>query len=222
LVLLVLVGGFAVQQRSLNALNRRLDALQNPPVATDQAVDMAAADKPLRQRPPDQGLDVRLAALEEAVKELRRTSDYLMQSGRAPLDDRMREEMARRFIDPTTSDRERLRALRLLREGGALSETAVAAAISWLNGATNSGLREDILNQLEGVTNSALQSPLMQLALNDADEDVRGQAIDSLGRFAADPQVEALLWSILSKDQSNDVREEAASQSRASMICTGC
>lgn len=221
-MLLVLVGGFAVQQRSLNALNRRLDALQNPPVATDQAVDMAAADKPLRQRPPDQGLDVRLAALEEAVKELRRTSDYLMQSGRAPLDDRMREEMARRFIDPTTSDRERLRALRLLREGGALSETAVAAAISWLNGATNSGLREDILNQLEGVTNSALQSPLMQLALNDADEDVRGQAIDSLGRFAADPQVEALLWSILSKDQSNDVREEAASQSRASMICTGC
>ena len=210
LVLLVLVGGFALQQRSLNALNRRLDALQSPPLATDQGIDMTPADKPSTRYLPDQGLDARLAALEKAVNELRRTSDYLMQSGRAPLDDRMREEMARRFIDPTASDRERLRALRLLREGGALSETAVAAAISWLNGTTNGGLREDILNQLEGVTNSALQSPLMQLALSDANEDVRSQAIDNLGRFADDPQVEAMLWSILSKDQSNDVREEAA------------
>ena len=91
-----------------------------------------------------------------------------------------------------------------------MNETEVAAAVSWLNSATNSGLREDILNQLEGATNSALQSPLMQLALSDADEDVRGQAVDNLGRFAADPQVEAMLWNILSKDQSDSVREEAA------------
>jgi hypothetical protein len=170
-----------------------------------------ATSEPLDpQRLPDQRLSARLAALESTVSELRRTSDYLMESGRAPLVDRMREEMARRLIDPTTSDQQRLRALRLLRDGGALNETAVAAAVSWLNSVTNSNLRENILNQLEGVTNSALQSPLMQLALNDADPDVRGQAIDNLGRFAGDPQVEAMLWSALSKDPSGDVREEAA------------
>ena len=180
LLLLLLAGGFALQQRSLNALNRRLDSLQRPSVTEDQVASLATARRPVdssTQRGPDQQLGVRLTALEDAVNELRRTSDYLMESGRAPLDDRMREEMMRRLSDPTTSTGERLRAFRLLRDGGALSETTVAAALSWLNGTTNGGLREDILNQLEGATNSALQSPLMQLALSDADEDVREWAI---------------------------------------------
>jgi HEAT repeat protein len=122
----------------------------------------------------------------------------------------MREEMVRRLNDPATSERERLRALRVLREGGALSETAAAAALNWLNGTTNAGLREDILTQLEGVTNRAFQAPLLQLALNDAEADVREQAVDNLARYATDPEVEAALWKILRSDQNPDVREEAA------------
>jgi HEAT repeat protein len=190
-----------------------LDSLASAPAATSPVAPDRLPDRlPEPQRLPDQRLSARLATLETAVTEMQRLSQYLMENGRAPLDERMREEMARRLIDPAATDQQRLRALRLLREGGALAETAVVAAVDWLNTATNSGLREDILSELEGMTNSVLQSPLLQLALNDADEDVRSQAIENLGRFATDPQVEATLWSVLSKDPSNDVREEAANE----------
>jgi HEAT repeat protein len=116
-------------------------------------------------------------------------------------------DLLTKFTDANASDRDRLQALRLLRRNGGISDDAVLHAANWLQSATNANTREDILQQLEGVTNAALRGPLLA-AVADADPDVREQAVDNLRRFMGDPQVEAQLWS-LTKDADEDVREQA-------------
>ncbi len=219
LALLVVAVVFAVQQRKLNSLNERLNALQlqapittrSGPVANTVRPATDAVTEPVElQFAPDASVAQRLTAIEGALRELLQTSDYLMERGQVPLGSRKVGEVIARLNDSTANDSERLRALRLLRQGGQLNEQAVGSALAWLNGSTNSSLRENILRQMEGVTNSSLQGPLLQLARYDADAGVREQAVDNLRRYATNPQVEASLWDMLRTDPSEQVRNEAA------------
>lgn len=214
LVLLAFVTVCAVQQRKLNSLNARLDVLQagpNSPARSQGAGTNAGQSRNtiVRQALTDSDVYVRLGSLEDDMGELLKLSDYLMEYGRVPLADRKVDEVVQRLGNPTLSDQERLRALRLLRSGNELNSQAVTLALNWLSGATNANLRDNILRQMEGVTNSALQAPLIQFALNDPDSDVREQAVDNLRRYIADPQVEEHLWAVLRNETDTGVRQEA-------------
>lgn len=115
-----------------------------------------------------------------------------------------------KLYDPALGDNERMNALKLLRRANSLDESSVAVTMNWLNTATNSGVRENILRNLEGMTNATMKAPMMQLALNDPDPEVREQAVDNLGRYkAADPAVEQQLWDIMNSDAPQNVRGEA-------------
>ena len=116
-------------------------------------------------------------------------------------------ELEQKLMDASAPDRDRLQALRLLRRNGAMSDTVLQQALSWLQTATNNALREDIVQQLQGITNRAARAPLVKLATTDANPDVRQEAIQGLRNFVTDPQVESLLWELASKDTDGGVRE---------------
>jgi HEAT repeat protein len=161
------------------------------------------------ERSTDTDLRERVAALETQVSQLMQNSDYLMSRGQLPLAQNKIAELEQKLLDPNAPERERLQALRLLRRNGAMSDTTVQHALSWLQTATNNGLREDIVEQLGGTTNHLLRGPMMNLATTDVNPDVRQQAVENLRRFLTDPQVEALLWSLARSDSDGGVREEA-------------
>ena len=198
----------AHQEVSLRRLHSELATI---PRGVEQPAAQLA--EPSRRRNvesrPDPNLDLRLAELEKTVAELARASDYLMDRGQLPLATNKIEDLARKFLDAGSTDAERLQALRLLRRNRALTDEMATFAATWIPGITNSNLREDALEQLGGATNAILREPLMRLAMNDTDADVREQAVENLRRFVADPQVEAQLWQAMRNDPDPDVREQA-------------
>src|SRR5688572_23329847 len=203
---LSLVGALGIQHRSnrkvaadLAALRQELIAAVPEPIETVRETRVAPAG--------NAAILQRLAGLEQAVAQLARNSDYLMERGQLPLATNRIADLFSKFTDSNASDRDRLQALRLLRRNGGFSDEALPHAINWLQSATNANTREDILQQLEGLTNAALRGPLLAAA-GDADPDVREQAVDNLRRFVDDPQVEAQLWA-LTNDPDEDVRDQA-------------
>jgi HEAT repeat protein len=208
------VGGvLAVQYQSNRRVTSELTAFRQ-----ELAHLQAATPVEVAERPPaverlaasgNAGLHQRLAALEQAVAQLTRASDYLMERGQLPLATNRLENLLGKLSDPNASHRDRLQALRLLRRNGALTEDAVASAVGWLSSATNGNVREDVLEQLDGLTNAVLRAPLLALAAGDTDADVRERAVENLQRFAGDPQVDAQLWQSLMNDPEDDVRRQA-------------
>ena len=205
----LLVGTLAVQVQSNRRMAAEITALRQ----------QAAADAPQETTRSDRGrfssatsgnasIVQRLDALEHTVAQLVRNSEYLMERGQLPLAGNKAGDLFAKFADVTASDRDRLQAMRLLRRNGGLSDDAVMHALNWLQTATNGGLREDILQQLEGVTNAAVRGQLLAMAATDPDPDVREQAIDNLQRFMTDPQVESELWK-MTNDPDEDVRDQA-------------
>lgn len=212
---LMLVGLLAVQQASLQRLQRELASLKaspsSMPAPTPAVVPLTAepGETIIQRVPMDPEVYERLLSLEESVGQLTQASEYLMDRGTLPLVETKIAELVAQLNDPNARDQDRIRALQRLRRERALDDTGVALALSWLNTSTNSNLRRDILRNLEGLTNAATRAPLLQLAAHDANPDVREQAIDNLGRFTGDPQVQARLLDILNTDDDASVREEA-------------
>ena len=157
----------------------------------------------------DNGLGERVTALERTVAQLSAASEYLMSRGQLPLATNKIAELEQKLMDPSAPERDRLQALRLLRRNGALSDAVVQHTLSWIQNATNNGLREDLVQQLANSTNSLLREPMIQLATTDPHPDVREEAVQSLRRMVTDPQVEALLWNLVRNDADGGVREEA-------------
>lgn len=165
-----------------------------------------------RSTPASEGRDAlneRVAALERAVAQLSKASEYLMDRGQIPLASNKLAELQQKFMDPATSERERLQTLRVLRRNGPLTDEVIQTALSWIQTATNNALREDIVQQLGGSTNSLLRGPMIQLATSDPNPDVRERAVQNLRRLVGDPQVEALLWNLVLTDADGGVREQA-------------
>ena len=139
----------------------------------------------------DAQMDERVATLEKQVALLTQNAEYLMARGQLPLAAHKIAELEQKFMDPNASERDRMQALRLLRRNGALSDAVVQHTLSWLQTATNNGLREDLIQQLAGSTNLLVRDPMIKLASSDPDADVRERAVQSLRRFlGSDPQVE--------------------------------
>jgi HEAT repeat protein len=213
---IIVVGAFAIQFRSLNQIRSELAEVRNELNLADgsarqeQLTDRSATDS-FAPAPRDQ----RLAGLEQAVKELTDATRYLKERGQLPLASNDIEDARARFLDSARSDRDRLRALQMLRRNGAVPDDLVVPALAWLQSATNGATRRALLAQLEGVTNAALKQPLLSMAGQDQDAGVREEAIENIRHFINDPQVEALLWNVAKSDQNRNVREEAADALRA-------
>jgi len=216
------VGVYARQQIQTNRLEREVAALRAAallPGDEPTTVNITRPGETVVQRVPmDPAVYDRLTSLEAQIDSLAKTSDYLMDRGQVPLMGAKLDEMMARLNDPSGGDKNRLEALRLLRRADAMDEAGINITMNWLNSATNSGVKENILRNLEGMTNASMQSTMMQLALNDSNPRVREQAVDNLGRYVSDPNVEAQLWGIMNSDSPQNVREEAMNALRRAPV----
>jgi HEAT repeat protein len=225
-VALGLAALFIIQQRALNAMREEMLALRKQVSEMEETASRrqrpsASASSTLltreavRMAPPEPGaaasplLDGRLAALEFSVGELVKNSRYLMDRGQLPPDAEYVAQMKAKFLDPATSDRDRLQALRVLRRGDAMDDHALQFTANWLQTLADERTREGLLGALEGMTNAVLKTSFLQLAMQSQDGRVRGQAVENLRVFSDDPQVEALLWDKLRNDPDRRVRDEA-------------
>lgn len=159
-------------------------------------------------RSADFGADQRLSDLERAVAELTRSAEYLRERGQLPQTEETIADWQRRFADPALPDRDRLRALQMLRRNRAFTDDVALQAVAWLQASTNAATQRSLLQQIDGATNAVLKQPLLGLA-SAADRRVRERAVDALSGFVGDPQVEDRLWSLLTGDPDERVREQA-------------
>ncbi|HEY1172304.1 MAG TPA: HEAT repeat domain-containing protein [Verrucomicrobiae bacterium] len=155
----------------------------------------------------DSNLNLRVADAEDSIVELRRATDYLMEHGQIPLADRKIEELAAKLADGTLPDAERLNALRLLRRGRALSDTAATSAVNWLQVAATDDLKREILRGLENATNGVIKQPMLAFADN-PNNALREQAFENLQSFVNDPAVEQMLWAKLQTETDPRARQE--------------
>ena len=203
---LLLTAALAYEHLQTRRLASQLASLQKELAAPVEADPGDAKPRETQTTSGNAAVLRRLAALEQTIAQLARNSDYLMERGHLPMATNKMADFLAKLSDITAADRDRLQALRLLRRNGGIGDEAIQHALAWLQTATNANIREDILNQLEGSTNSALRGPLLAYAA-DPDPDVREQAVDNLRRFMNDPQVEAHLWHMLN-DADEDVRDQ--------------
>jgi HEAT repeat protein len=210
-----------IQHQSIRKLQTELSALTvSPavPAVIDDSTESPAvpvALLPVATVAPASDLPQRVASLEQVLAQLVQASEYLMDRGQLPPDPAKIAELNQILADPSSSDRDRLQALRLLRRNNVLTDDTVHLAANWLSTATNGNVRETILQQLAGRTNAILREPLLRLATIDPDDDVREQAVENLRRFAGDAGVEAQLWQMLRAEPDRGVREEIADALRA-------
>lgn len=151
----------------------------------------------------------RIETLERSVATLTAAHEQLIQRGDLPLPPERREDFVRTLMDGTRTERERLQALRLIRRNRALTDDLVQYAAGWMESITEGRVREDLLQQLEGLTNAALRDPLLRMATADMDSGVRERAMENLEPFLSDPAVETALWDRMRNDPDEDVREQA-------------
>lgn len=201
--------------QTVRRLHSELAAVRQQLVEMDLRPTAEATAQPARPNAAshrlaaDSGLSGRMDALERAVAHLVRSSDYLMERGQLPLATNKVEDLARLFVDNTAADRDRLRALGLLRRNGAMTDEVVQRALAWLQSSTNAGTRRELVQQLDGITNPAMKAPLLGLMGTEPNDNVREEVAKSLRRFTDDPSVESALWKAALNDPDGDVRDEA-------------
>jgi len=202
----------AIQFNSLQQLHSEMTAVRHRLDQTEASPVNLAQSSALTRReatgPADFRTDQRLATLEKSVARLVRSAEHLMERGQLPFGEEKLAELLRRFADPAQTDRERLRALQMLRRNGALTDDVAFQAVAWLTATTNATTQRSLLQQLDGATNAVLKQPLLSLA-SAGESRVREEAVDALSGFASDPQVQEQLWKLLTQDPDEGVREEA-------------
>jgi HEAT repeat protein len=214
---------WAAQNHSLKTVREELAGIRQEldgwrsqsgrPVRTPSPATSVSRE-PARASTTDAFLEQRLASLEQTVSDLEQESRYLMDRGQLPPNADYLAEMRNKFFDPSITDRDRMQALRLLRRGNALDDAVLQYTANWLQAIPEDRMREELLRNLEGLTNGILRDPFIQLAAQSGDARVREQAVDNLRRYLGDPQVEALMWDRYRNDPERRVRDEAASALR--------
>jgi len=85
----------------------------------------------------------------------------------------------------------------------------VGQAVTWLESASDSRTRREILKQLDGATNANFKATLLGLAGQEQDANVRQEAVEDLRHYVGDPQAENYLWQLLRTDPDEKVRQKA-------------
>ena len=154
-------------------------------------------------------LPSRVSNLEQRMAELTKTSEFLTDRGIMPPSPERADQMKQRFFDPNASDNDRLRAFRMMRRSGEVTDDLALQAVQWAQTSTNMNTRRELFRQLDGLTNSTLKQPLLGMLANEKDGRLREELVDVLGDFASDPAVESKLWELALNDPNGDVREQA-------------
>jgi HEAT repeat protein len=196
---------------SVRRFDSELESLRNQIEGKNhtQRIGGSAPELLARSAGAEMGLSRRLTELEQQVERLSQAADYLMDRGQLPLATNRLEELYSRFADPSASDAERLRALGALRRNRALSDEVVGQAVIWLESASDSRTRREILKQLDGATNANFKATLLGLAGQERDANVRQEAVEDLRHYVGDPQAENYLWQLLRADPDEKVRQKA-------------
>ena len=203
----------AVQVKQMSAFRAELADLRAHLQGQDS--QEPSTSSPTRAQKPvviqgNSGLHGRLANLERAVADLSKASEILMDRGVVPPSEDHLAQLRNKFFDPTASEADRLRSLRMLkRNQRQLDDEVVTHALNMLQTSTNGNNRRALLQQLDGVTNAAMKQPLMALLDSEANGNLREELVDVLSDFASDPTVENKLWQLALHDADGDVREEA-------------
>src|SRR5687767_11588536 len=126
----VVLVALAFQHQTLRGVKADLAELRGQPVT---AIPGTAAPGETRRvertRVNDGDVQARLAALESAVLQLTKASEYLMERGQLPLAANKKDELHRKFMDASAPDRDRLQALGLLRRNNDLSDEVLQSAV---------------------------------------------------------------------------------------------
>ncbi len=231
MVVVAAVASLIIQQKSLNSVREELVAVRKQlseveDLATRRSRPAAGASSTLLARDPASAsaasayppyspqVEERLIALEAIIADLESNARYLMERGQLPPDAAFLVEMRAKLADPNSTDRDRLNALRILRRGNGLDDASLQFTAGWMQSVTDERVREELLRNLDGMTNAVFKAPFMQLASQSTDSRVRAQAVQNLGRFVDDPSVDALLWDIMRNDPEQRVRDSAMSTLR--------
>lgn len=208
---LIVVGVTAVQYNQVAQFKAELASLRAELRGSQEAVPASGATVS-RTVTVDRsaGLQARLASLEQAVANLTKVTDVLVERGVVPPTGERLAELQQRFFDPSASDNDRLRSLRLLkRNQRQLNDEIVTQAVSMLQTSTNGNTRRQLLQQLDGVTNASMKQPLLAMLNTETTGNVREELVDVLADFATDPVVENKLFELALNDADGEVREEA-------------
>src|SRR5688572_12412717 len=192
------------QLRSEMAAVRQQLAEMSPRAMSEETIQPSRRNAEPRRSVADRSLSRRIEELEQAVAELARASDYLMERGQLPLGANKIEDLIRLLGDPTAADRDRLRALGLIRRNGTMSDEAVQQTLGWLQSSTNAGTRRELVQHLRGVTNAAVKAPLLGMMSTEPNSNVREQVAESLRGFVNDPAVESALWNAALNDPDGE------------------
>ena len=221
----ILVLALAWQQRSISRLQA---AVEEAATAVTVTVP-AAAPRPRVEREPepraervvpmrvepdmvsvgDEGLAVRLAALERSVASLNAGAEHLMDRGQMPPSDAKAAEWRGILMDAAQSPDERIAALRMLRRNGLFDENAARTAATWLQATSDPNEQRRLLEHLRGADSPVLKQVMLSLASTSDDARVRERAVGTLRGYGEDAQVEAALWQMVASDESRDVRRRA-------------
>jgi len=200
----------ALQSFSLQQLRDEIRILETKVSALGVEGKVSSAPSHSGLPAPSLGsLPNRVAQLEKAVSDLGSMADHLVQRGNVPPSSSQMERLQVSFLDPAANERDRLRALRLLRRNGELSEAVVSEAMALLQSSTNANTRRDLLRELDGAVGASAKEPLLKLLVAEGSSNVREELVDVLGDFANDSAVEKRLWELALNDPDEDVREQA-------------
>ena len=214
---LLIVGIIVVQftmigsmRSELSQLRAELASLTGTPSQPEPERDRADNSPAPRLVASSGNLNSRLARLEQSVADLVEATETLRERGTLPLNANNLQDYKNRFADPTASENDRMRALRMLRRNRAISDDVVLSAVDFLRTSTNANVRRELVQNLDSSTNAAIKQPLMSLLSTETSSRVREELVDTLGDFArTDPAVADKLWEIAQNDPDPEVREEA-------------
>jgi HEAT repeat protein len=214
LATLVLVVAFWVQFKTIRDLKSEMVAFREQGTGLDaqegHVAETTSADHQVIPQMSSSRIEFgqRLKDLEQAVAQLALGLDYLMEHGDVPLTANKIHNLASRFMDATISDKERIRALKLLRDNKALTDEVAQNAVGWLQTAADPNTQCELLKQLNGMTNAPLKPALLNLTGSQT-ASVRERTAESLRSFGGDAQVETALWAFVQNDPEKKVRDEA-------------
>lgn len=115
-----------------------------------------------------------------------------------------------RALNPRNDPRDRMMAVRELRERNGRDPQVAAAMAALARTDIEPAIRADIFRQLHGVKEPSLRQALVEALQTDASDEVRQEAAETLSDYSDNPAIAALLSATIRKDVDGEVREAAA------------
>lgn len=194
----------------LREIEARLERVaERPALLAPPAVREAVASDPDRE-----DLEVRVAALELALEEGRRSRDRVgeadaetaRETRRRPTDDESRASI----LDPVATEAEKLAAWQALRFSDGWTDDVVSEMIRIGETSADADVRADVWRQADGRgRNTMLVGPLLRALQSDPDAGARSEAAETLANYVDEPGVRAALESASNNDPDRGVRKEA-------------